>query len=1683
MKKTTLLFSAALFSLITSAAGITEVGADIALLPSSFYDGNFSWKAWTWVYNSGRAFGQPQNESNEYYNWIVGTPEADAEGREWFEPDFDMSPKENDQNIYLEDENGEPTPILWEEHDAPFSADSWYKGNASYQWANVGVIADIYLRRFFTIDESQQLDEPVYLACTHDDSPCEYYINGELVYATTDGWEDQGRYIQLTEEQKALIKLNGEENVIAVHVHQNWGGALADVGLYTKSKVEPETETISILDMGYVTPWVGKALFNSEGGYNTGSTHDWEQLYESKDGDTYTIIMPTACYDGSYGRVQFKTPITLEADHKYRITIALLPTSNITDARIALCENEDESNNLVDEYINLAAGKRAIFQRGNLSGTDIADAKIAFEFPTTEDNTSITLSNISIYDQNTKKELWIGTSYYNWCYYADEEGQRIPDMQINGRTETLSWTEADFDDSAWSEVTMPIGSHGAINGVQTEWPGGDNTNFWFRRNFTIEEIHKTSRYMLHVLHDDTYRIYFNGVLLDEADNWTVGTEAVKLEIPAALLNEGDNVIAAYVQQNFGGKLYDCSLTEEPDFYEEYDEDADPSKLVFNEIMIGNIDQYIDHSYNYGAWVEIYNPTLLSIQLDGLYITDNEAEPKKFQLPAGSGVVKGKSYKVLYFDHNSADGTYGETANKQIRFKLDNDGGDLFLYDKLGNQLLSASFPGCIPRCSWARTEDAGDNWSWTGKPTLGTSNNGSDFAEFRLDAPNVDTDSKLFTEPFAVQVNIPAGATLRYTTDGTTPSLTNGMTSSDGKFNVSGTTIFRFGLFQEGMLPSPIITRSYIYRNHDYYLPVVSIATNPNNLYDNTIGVYVDGTNGVSGRNHSNSNINMDWERPVNFEYITPDGKMAVNQEAEFVISGGWSRHYAPSSFKIKGTNRYEGQKTIGYHPFFRYKPFNKFRQIMIRNGGNDNNSQANGRVRDAMTQQVLMSSGFYCDCQDYQPVHVFFNGRYIAQLNLREPNNRYHGYANYGYDDDEMDAFEYSNGYFQMAGTKESFNRWKSLAHGCSTPSTYEELKQLMDIDEVTNFFAAISYIGCSDWICNNNNVKGYRALPDGKFHLTLHDQDWGWSNSNGVQLINNNNGNELLSIYNYMKQNSADFRRRFVDAYCILHGSVFTPNRCLSICDSICTLVEPALSWENKAPWTSYNEQKDQMTSASSRNARMNALKNAYGLGSGMSVKFNANVPGAAFLINGQPVPTGSFDGMLFAPVQIEASAPAGYNFVGWGKSGNSLITDIHKGDNWSYWDQGSLDGTDWKTGSAEDWPSGATPLGYGKSSIATTISYGGNSSQKYPTYYFRKNLNIDVEPDDITSLTLNFTADDGFVVYINGTEATRYLMPDGEIGFGTYATTYAPSNPDSGTISLPVSMFRKGENTIAVEVHNNVPGSSDIYWDAEISYQTNSNVTIVSRERTLQLDTDEDTEVQAIFRALKPECLDGAGATPVVVNEVSASNCVAANEYGKRNDWIELYNTTGQDIDLEGMFLTDDPTMPEKYQITSLADGSPCIIPAHGHYIVWADNLDPLRQLHTGFKLSVADEESVTLTAADHSWSNTLTYCTMKGDESVGRYPDGGKRTYLMTRPTVCAANTLTSYSELLYGIDEDFDEDAFIDAIMSPAMAADGAAGTEYFSIDGMKLDRPQRGINIVRTIASDGKVSVKRLLVR
>jgi hypothetical protein len=151
------------------------------------------------------------------------------------------------------------------------------------------------------------------------------------------------------------------------------------------------------------------------------------------------------------------------------------------------------------------------------------------------------------------------------------------------------------------------------------------------------------------------------------------------------------------------------------------------------------------------------------------------------------------------------------------------------------------------------------------------------------------------------------------------------------------------------------------------------------------------------------------------------------------------------------------------------------------------------------------------------------------------------------------------------------------------------------------------------------------------------------------------------------------------------------------------------------------------------------------------------------------------------------------------------------------------------------------------------------------------------------------------------------------------------------------------------------------------------------------------------------------------PVRINEISADNSIYINDYYKKNDWIELVNTTSEPIDIEGMYLSDNVNKPTKFQIIG-ANNANTIIDPHGHLIIWADKLTTLTQLHASFKLA-AEGGYIMLTAADQSWNDVLYYEPHLGTESVGLYPDGSDEVYIMSTPTIGKANTINSYAAWL------------------------------------------------------------------
>lgn len=941
-------------------------------------------------------------------------------------------------------------------------------------------------------------------------------------------------------------------------------------------------------------------------------------------------------------------------------------------------------------------------------------------------------------------------------------------------------------------------------------------------------------------------------------------------------------------------------------------------LIINEVEVANLDQFIDHSFNYGSWMELYNPSEATVNLIGLKVrhTDSEGATTVFKLNVNHGEVPAGGFTILWFDHYTGTGYYGPGSVKQVNLEMDADGGRLELlyeHDEVEHVIDAVDYPAAVARSSYLRTTDGGPDWAYTAKPSPGRPNKGCVVATERLAPPVVSISGGVFKKGFQFTVSIPEGTTLYYSTDGSVPMPGKGEISEDGRFRVDKTTIYRFLLSRDGWLNSAVVTRSFIIDSQGFYLPVLSVCSHPDNFFDNTIGLYVRGTNGRTANNSKTAaNQNMDWERPVNMEYFVPDSKgtyiEALNQEVRFTIFGGWTRFNAGndffqhrSSFKLKCEKMFEGQKSYDY-PVFVSKPYIKLKSILVRNGGQDQYT----RIKDAAIHELARTSGLYLDCQAWQPAHVFINGHYLGMLNLREESNRQFAFSNYGIDNDEIDQWE--DEFIMKAGDARQLNQWNNAAVALSrapNEENWQAVCDVLDVDEYCNYMAAEIYSGNLDWLRGGfKNLKGFCCRgDDGRIHLVFHDLDGGFGDTNMLYQVMNKGTRKLPIIFKNMMKYEP-FRKQFIDAYCLMGGSVFEPERSKPIIYEMAEKTATALSWEDADPKAKVKSLYESLSDSTRRANLLKTLHEVLGIQGEYPMKIHSSVEGARILLNGQEIPTGRFDWVLFPPMELTPIAPSGYTFKSW-NTGNGILTT-----------------------------------------------------------------------DSVIRADL--------------------LLERGEYEL---VAVYEPMPPD--------------------------------------------------RHRA-----------------------------KVRINEVSSSNDIFVSDYGKKNDWLELYNTTDKDIDLAGYYLSDDPQNPLKAQLATAPTMVNTVITAHGYKVVWCDDRPSLTQLHVPFKLENADDAFVSITSPDGEWTDSLRYLAQSRWETFGRYSDGGTELALFTRPTIEQANSVCTTTDI-------FPESIPV-AIESP-IAEDTGEEAEilakaYYDLSGIRIKVLQpKQIYIEKTLYSNGKVSIRKII--
>jgi hypothetical protein len=146
------------------------------------------------------------------------------------------------------------------------------------------------------------------------------------------------------------------------------------------------------------------------------------------------------------------------------------------------------------------------------------------------------------------------------------------------------------------------------------------------------------------------------------------------------------------------------------------------------------------------------------------------------------------------------------------------------------------------------------------------------------------------------------------------------------------------------------------------------------------------------------------------------------------------------------------------------------------------------------------------------------------------------------------------------------------------------------------------------------------------------------------------------------------------------------------------------------------------------------------------------------------------------------------------------------------WKYNQAGTDLGTAWRASNYNDaaWPSGPGLL-YVEDAASVTPKNTPLTLGKL-TYYFRTHFAFSGDPSS-TALQFSTMIDDGAVFYLNGTEFYRLGMADGTVNYNTLANRTVGDAASEGPFTVGVTNLVKGDNVLAVEVHQANASSSDI------------------------------------------------------------------------------------------------------------------------------------------------------------------------------------------------------------------------------------------------------------------------------
>lgn len=721
-------------------------------------------------------------------------------------------------------------------------------------------------------------------------------------------------------------------------------------------------------------------------------------------------------------------------------------------------------------------------------------------------NQIMDLTGFSISDDPTKLDKWIfpevilhpfkhllvfasGKDKRNWINHWETIitwGDEWK-YRIGDLEPPVSWSWVGFDDSHWNVGVSGFGY--GDNDDNTVVP--QTTSIFIRKSFHIKSIENIVLAIFHIDYDDAFVAYING---DEIARANIG---------------------------------------EPGFIPPFDHLADNSHeaVLFQggepeTFQIENIQKLLQPGENVLA-VQVHNRNVNSSDLTAIpFLTLGMKEPPENP----NGVSP---------DINIVEGSL------HTNFKLKSEGEQLYLSNAAKEIMDQVSFGVIPPNVSFGRIQDGATNWGYFKSPTPWDSNIGNSFQGI-LEKPVFSLQPGFYAGSVQVEfLSSEPDVQIYYTLDNAEPDKNSNYFTAP--IEITHTTVIRACAFKNGMLSSEITTGTF-FIDETPHLPVISLSTSTENLWDENSGIYVLGPNAESDFPHFGANFWQDWERPIHLEFFETNGNLEFHQNAGMKIFGGWSRGFNQKSLAIYARGEY-GAKTIEY-PLFPEKPISKFQTIVLRNSGNDWNYSM---IRDAFMQGLVKNTNLVT--QAYRPVVVFLNGLYWGIHNVREKINEHYIAANYDVDQDNIDFLEFDDVVIQ--GDERHYHDMLDFFQNndLSIPANYEYIKTLMDIDNFIDYQVTQIYLDNKDW--PGNNIKFWRSRTNsGKWRWLPYDTDFGYGlyypeayKNNTLEFATDPNGPEwpnppwsTFLIRSLLK--NKDFEHLFINRFSDLLNTIFLPH-----------------------------------------------------------------------------------------------------------------------------------------------------------------------------------------------------------------------------------------------------------------------------------------------------------------------------------------------------------------------------------------------------------------------------------------------------------------------------------------------------------------------------------------------------------